>query len=110
MTADGWTEADQAELDTILWVFVGAYRAHEFCGDCQRIRRRVGYGMCQTLATAWDAAESWLRVRRLLSRAQHLRACQRILEDSRKTYATESLTGDSPGRTVIHGQRINDGL
>lgn len=78
MDTVGWTRADQAELDAILWFFMDAYYAHrKGCRDCHPRE------WCASLSTAWDAVEAWARTRRLLSRAEHLRACQNLLEDAR---------------------------
>lgn len=65
----GWTAADDAELDVIVDRLVAAGLAHRECAAC----RRLGT-WCRPMADAFEAVEIWLRARRLLSRAQHLRA------------------------------------
>lgn len=78
----GWTRSDQAELDAILWFWLGRFEEHQAeCGVC---RPRL---WCSRLSASWDAVESWVSTRRLLSRAEHLRACQRLEADARNSYA-----------------------
>jgi hypothetical protein len=65
----GWTRADQAELDIILWEFLDALYLHrDLCAACYRLNR-----WCRPLDDAWTAVEVWLYRRRLLSKAQWLR-------------------------------------
>lgn len=69
-----WTDADQAELDMLLWEFLGAAWRHKLdCSSCVSENR-----FCGPLSTAWDAIEEWLASRRLKSKAEWLRARQTI--------------------------------
>ena len=70
MASLGWTRADQAELDVLVWAFIDAHHHHRElgCRACYRLNH-----MCLPLAEAWDAIEAWITWRRLLSKAQYLR-------------------------------------
>jgi hypothetical protein len=73
--APWWTDADQAELNAILWEFVECARTHK--RDCAACRTAMT-GWCVPLAEAWDAVEGWIARRQLLSRAEWLRARQKV--------------------------------
>jgi hypothetical protein len=65
-----WTDADQAELDALVWALVrDYYETHRpRCPRCQE-----GYPPCPQLREAVEAITDWLTLRRLLSRAKWLR-------------------------------------
>ena len=67
-----WTDADQAELDVIVNKLVEATLAHR---ECARCRERPAW--CPPMEAAFEAVLNWLRARRLLSRAEYLRARQK---------------------------------
>lgn len=63
-----WSDADEAEWDSICWtLFNGLYRHEPLCRACQERRH------CEGAQMALDEAVDWLRGRRLLSRATYLR-------------------------------------
>jgi hypothetical protein len=64
-----WTDADAAELDAIIHALVNAAMAHKECARC----RELGT-WCPPMREAAEAALDWRRARRLLSRAEFLRA------------------------------------
>jgi hypothetical protein len=64
-----WTDADQAELDRVLWEYVSVYDEHR--GVCP-VRS------CEHLTPAWEAIEEWLTVRKLQSRAEWCRRERRL--------------------------------
>jgi hypothetical protein len=67
----GWTDADQAEWAVLAHELAqGSIQHHERCSVCAS----VGGYPCPGMRKAWEIAEEWLTGRRLLSRAQHLRA------------------------------------
>ena len=70
MTEYYWTEADEAELDVLVFELVRAVHAHrEGCSIC-----REGGPWCAPLVGALDAVVEWRRGRILRSKAQWLRA------------------------------------
>ena len=89
----GWTRADQAELEVLIWHLVEAAEVHQAgCWACYRLNR-----WCPPLADAFQAVLDWRNRRRLISRAEWLRA------ERRKSYAPEDWTNRSPGRNLILG-------
>jgi hypothetical protein len=65
-----WTEADQAELDVLLWEFSGIYWEHrDRCRAC-----RSGLGWCEPMQKTFDVVLDWKRARGLRSRAEQLAA------------------------------------
>ena len=70
----------------LIWHIVEAAEAHRWCRDCYRLNR-----WCPPLADAWLAVEDWRNRRRLISRAEWLRA------ERRKSYAPEDLTNSGSG-------------
>ena len=80
---EGWTRADQAELNAILWFFLEAVYKHKAeCAGCEYRARLYRHGWCPPLEDAWNAVERWITVRRMWSRAEHLRAVQRLYGDA----------------------------
>ena len=68
----GWTEADQAELDALIWELVSRVPEHRArCSRCEA-EARTGFP-CLHVGEAIDAVLGWVDARRLLSRAQYLR-------------------------------------
>jgi hypothetical protein len=68
----GWTNADQAELDCVLWEFLSRREEHRArCPRCQA-ERETGWP-CPYVREAWEAVEDWIARRRLLSRAEWFR-------------------------------------
>jgi len=64
----GWTTADAAESDCLIWALVDGYFEHrEKCAQC------AGPLPCEHVGRAIDEVISWHRARALLSRAQELR-------------------------------------
>ena len=64
----GWTPADRAESDALLWTLVDRYFEHrEKCAQC------ADPLPCPHLGRAIDEVISWHRARTLLSAAQALR-------------------------------------
>jgi hypothetical protein len=71
----GWTEADQAELDVVVWELLSRYEEHRArCPRCQA-ERETGWP-CPRWREAWGLVEDWIARRQLLSRAQLLRCLQ----------------------------------
>jgi hypothetical protein len=65
----GWTPADQAELDALVWALVTDYFEHrDRCGRC------AGPQPCPHLQAAIREVCEWRQARILLSRAEALRA------------------------------------
>ena len=74
-----WTDADQSELEQLVWEFVQLGRQHKGLDGyrrCPRCEVAIG-GWCETLATIWEDVEAWLASRRMRSRAEWLRRRQR---------------------------------
>lgn len=67
----GWTSADQAELEVLIWHFVELADLHRICRDCTQRK------WCWDLERCWLAIEVWLYRRQLLSKAQFLRVLDR---------------------------------
>jgi hypothetical protein len=67
----GWSSADQAEWAVLVHELAWGSVEHA-SGRCS-VCSAGGYP-CEGMRKAWGIAEEWLRARRLLSRAQHLRA------------------------------------
>jgi len=67
----GWTEADQAELDYLIFRLVEAGWAHRSCARC----RALGT-WCPPMRTAGEGVLEWRRGRALKSRADALRELQ----------------------------------
>jgi hypothetical protein len=66
---DGWTAADEAELDAVLHALVrGAFEHREVCDVC-----RAGFPPCPYVGEAITAVLDWRSFRRLLSKAERLR-------------------------------------
>ena len=71
MTA--WTEADQAELDVLVWALVVGYFDHrDRCARCA-----AGYPPCPHVAKAIAEVVEWRDARALLSNAEALRMARR---------------------------------
>lgn len=68
-----WTAADAAELDVLVFRLVEAAWAHRKCIRC----RELGT-WCPPMREAAEAVFNWRRARRLLSRAEYLRALQAV--------------------------------
>lgn len=64
----GWTQADQAELDTITWTLLRALVRHT-----PRCRLCLQHVNCPSAAAALEACTDWVTHRRLLSQATYLR-------------------------------------
>ena len=68
-----WTEADQAELDALLWAFLCVAEHHQqHCSGCGPV------AACAAVRDAWDALEDWWVQRRLLSRAEWHRSIRQL--------------------------------
>lgn len=67
-----WTEADEAELDLLLWTLVDAYFEHkEHCEVCF-----LGKERCEQVVEAVREAADWTHFRQLRSKAEALRFLQ----------------------------------
>lgn len=65
----GWTEADDAELDVLVDALIGAALVHSrLCKMC------MGHSPCKAMREAEAAVLEWQWARRLLSKAEFLRA------------------------------------
>lgn len=65
-----WTQADQAELDVLLWALCDGYQTHrQQCARCAD-----EYPPCPHVGKAIQEIVDWRTARTLLSRAEHLRA------------------------------------
>jgi hypothetical protein len=75
-TPTWWTEADQAELDLLCWALVDALFEHRpGCDTCQ-----TGYPSCLTVRAAIQPVIDWRQGRMLVSRAEHLRSGQELID------------------------------
>ena len=67
-----WTEADQAELEVLLWALVDSHAEHRtLCPTCVR-----AIEPCPAVQRAIAEVLDWRQARILLSRAEALRADQ----------------------------------
>jgi hypothetical protein len=68
----GWTAADAAELDVLIWALVEGVPEHRArCKRCEA-QTRTGFS-CPAVGEAIEAVLGWVAARRLLSRAEYLR-------------------------------------
>jgi hypothetical protein len=71
----GWTAADQAELDVLLWALADGYHKHRTrCRACQPDPPPGIPHPCPSVLAAIREVCDWLEARRLLSCAEALRA------------------------------------
>ena len=71
-----WTDADQAELDVLIWEFITRAERHRGCPDCERNEEIYGHAWCEQLSAGLEVVLDWRRSRSLRSRATWLRAQQ----------------------------------
>lgn len=75
-----WTEADQAELEALVWALVDGIDEHRpQCASCA-----AHYPPCPHIRTAIEVVADWLRKRELLSEARWLRLEREALEIRRE--------------------------
>lgn len=84
--APWWTDADQAELEALVWELTAAVAEHrERCASCQAERRREPISLpCPHVSSAIAVVVDWRDRRSLISRARWLRLERERIEIRRE--------------------------